>query len=176
MDERQRLDILGQWGVGVERPHDRAARRILEADLVDSPLRGRPLRRRLRNFRPPIDGYVASLGGPRPYMRRLRAIELETEDHLARLEEGWHELAQECAGDRDGFAEQWRHAAGRWDFGAVNELIERHNRFYPIEARLPMDVRTRDFALVGGQRYRLEPLDAEWILERFPAELELAAV
>ncbi len=41
-------------------------------------------------------------------------------------------------------------AAGqhRWDFGAVNDLIERHNRFYPIESRLPMDVRRRDYALV----------------------------
>jgi hypothetical protein len=26
----------------------------------------------------------------------------------------------------------------------VNELIDRHNRFYPAESRLPMDPRTRD--------------------------------
>ena len=32
-----------------------------------------------------------------------------------------------------------------------------------------MDPRTRDFVKVGGRDYRVEPLDAEWILEQFPA-------
>jgi hypothetical protein len=32
-----------------------------------------------------------------------------------------------------------------------------------------MDPRTRDFVQVGGKSYRREPLDATWILERFPA-------
>ena len=51
----------------------------------------------------------------------------------------------------------------------MNDLIERHNRWYPVEARLAMDPRTRDFVKVGGRDYRREPLDAAWILERFPA-------
>ena len=38
-----------------------------------------------------------------------------------------------------------------------------------------MDPATRDFALVNGKPYRLEPLDAAWILGAFPAERELAA-
>jgi hypothetical protein len=32
-----------------------------------------------------------------------------------------------------------------------------------------MDPRTGDYALVGGRPYRREPLDAAWVLERFPA-------
>ena len=31
-----------------------------------------------------------------------------------------------------------------------------------------MDPRTRDFVLVGGKPYRIRPLDAAWVLERFP--------
>ncbi len=31
-----------------------------------------------------------------------------------------------------------------------------------------MDPRTRDYVKVGGRPYRREPLDAGWILERFP--------
>ncbi len=38
-----------------------------------------------------------------------------------------------------------------------------------------MDPRTRDFILVGGAPYRRRELDADWILERFPVEAELAA-
>jgi hypothetical protein len=38
-----------------------------------------------------------------------------------------------------------------------------------------MDPKTRDYALVNGKPYTLEPLDAAWILERFPARLDRAA-
>ena len=37
-----------------------------------------------------------------------------------------------------------------------------------------MDVRRRDFALVNGEPYAKRPLDAAWVLERFPPELEEA--
>jgi hypothetical protein len=33
-----------------------------------------------------------------------------------------------------------------------------------------MDPRTRDFVRVNGRPYRREPLDAAWILERFPPD------
>jgi len=32
-----------------------------------------------------------------------------------------------------------------------------------------MDPRSRDFVKVGGRHYRREPLDAAWVLERWPA-------
>jgi hypothetical protein len=31
-----------------------------------------------------------------------------------------------------------------------------------------MDPRTRDYVKIGGRSYRREPLDAAWILSRFP--------
>jgi len=57
----------------------------------------------------------------------------------------------------------WPAVVERWDFGEVNELIEKHNRWFPIEARLPMDPRTRDFVKVGGRPYRAANLAAELI-------------
>jgi hypothetical protein len=174
MDRRERMEILGQWGVRDPNPREERERRRLEADLEGNPLLGAPLRARLRNFRPSVDGYVASLGGPLPYMRRLREIEDRTDGHRARIEAEWHELAEEHEDHSAEFARLWRRRARRFDFGVVNDLIARHNRWYPVEARLPMDVRTQDFALVGGRSYRLEPLSARWVLECFPPELERA--
>ena len=52
----------------------------------------------------------------------------------------------------------------------MNELIARHNRHYPAESRLPMNPRTGDFVLVNGRPYTREPLDADWVLIRFPPE------
>src|SRR5438046_907256 len=65
---------------------------------------------------------------------------------------------------------RWLELAKRWDFGDVNDLIERHNRHYPAESRLPMNPRTGDFVLVNGRPYAREPLDADWILARFPSD------
>ena len=69
---------------------------------------------------------------------------------------------------RHGKTRRWHALAGRWTFHEVNDLIERHNRFFPTESRLPMDPRTGDFVRVDGRSYRRRALDAEWILERFP--------
>ncbi len=80
-----------------------------------------------------------------------------------------------CNGDPEAFALRWRTIAREWQFTEVNDLVERHNRWYPVESRLAMDPRTGDYALVNGRDYRLAPLDAEWILERFPAVLERTA-
>jgi hypothetical protein len=174
VDERERKKLLGAWGVRAENDRERREREVLERDLAGAPYRGRRVRLRPNPFGPATESYVTSLGGPLPYMARLRDIEAETAAHERALGEAWRELAAECAGRPETFARRWRALAARWNFVAVNELIERHNRWYPTEARLPMDLRTRDFALVNGEHYRREPLGAAWILSRFPPRLELA--
>ena len=168
MDRRERERILAEGGVREGGPLERLDERRLAEDLDGSPLRGRPLRRVLRNFRPDVETYVASLGGPRPYMQRLREIERLVERHEHELAAAWVALAAECSDER-AFARRWHAHAARRRFDEVNELIERHNRFFPIEARLPMDPRTGDFVRVGGTSYARRPLDAAWVLERFPA-------
>jgi hypothetical protein len=176
VDRRERERILGLWGGARvdDDPRERALGDEVARDLEGSPLVGRPQRYRPRNFRPTAESYIASLGGPLPYMRRLRQIAEESAEHDRQLAEARAELLDETGGGAE-FAERWEWLASRWRFDAVNELIERHNRFYPVEARLAMDPTTRDFALVNGRPYRLEPLDADWILERFPVTAELAA-
>ena len=144
-----------------ETPRDRANLSGLEQDVGDSPLKGRALPLRLRNFRPDAESYLASLGGPRPYMARLRQIAALTAAHEQALEEAYEAL--------EGDELAWRALVEGWDFGDVNELIDRHNRWYPAESRLPMDPRTGDYALVNGESYRREPLGVRWVLERFPS-------
>ncbi len=57
----------------------------------------------------------------------------------------------------------------------MNGWIARHNAQFPAEARLPMDPKTRDFVRINGKPYEREPLDAAWILERWPADRAAAA-
>ena len=168
MDRRERERILREGGVRAPNTLERADAQRLAESLEGSPLVDGPLPQRLRNFRPGVDSYVASLSGPAAYMVRLREIDDATAAHQAALELAWAALAAECGDDEAMFARRWRAEAAQWDFYEVNDLIERHNRYYPAEARLPMDPRTGDFVLVGGSSYRRRPLDAAGVLEQFP--------
>jgi hypothetical protein len=168
VDPRELNAIMSQGAVRPETPRDREERRVLEEDLAESPVKGQPLPERPRNFRPDPDAAVRALGGPTIWMRRLRAIEDALGEHERQLEEAWRELAAEVD-DAAVFARAWKETARRWSFAQVNELIARHNRWFPAEARLPMDPRTRDFVRINGRPYTVEPLDATWILARWPA-------
>ena len=157
-----------------ETPWEKEERLRLANAVADSGLAGQPIRRRPRLVRPTVETYAAASGGPLAYMIRLRQIETWTDVHLERLNEAWRSLADECGSDGDVFARRWRETVTGWNFAEVNDLIDRHNRYYPAEARLPMDPRTGDFAPVDGRPYRRSRLDARWALSRFPAVLTLA--
>src|SRR5262249_53515152 len=95
MDPRTLREIMGQGATRPETPRERRERETLEADLESSPVRGAPLRQRVRNFRPDAESAVRALGGPTIWMRRLRAIEDALEQHDRQLADAWHTLAVE---------------------------------------------------------------------------------
>ena len=166
MRQEERESILREDAPRPQTARERRQLEGIEEDLRSSPLRSKPLPLRLRNFRPSAEGYLAALGGPLPYMTRLREIEAMTDAHAHALEAEWRRLVAEMPPER--LAAAWRELLAHWSFDEVNDLIARHNRWYPVEARLPMDPRRRDFVLVNGRDYRLRPLDADWALERYP--------
>ena len=166
MRQEEREALLREDAPRVQTARERRQLEGVAEDLRSSPLRGRPLPLRLRNFRPAAEGYLASLGGPLPYMVRLREIEAMTDEHERSHAAERDRLATEAP---ERFDEAWRALVEAWSFDEVNDLIERHNRWYPIESRLPMDPRRRDYVLVNGRDYRLRPLDAAWALALFPA-------
>jgi hypothetical protein len=172
MEKAERDAILRQGVVLPETPRGRRELAGLEEDLRSLPERGTPTRLRLRNFRPSASAYLAAARGPLAYMVRLHVIEVQIAEHEEQLAQAWRALAGECDGDTGAFARRWQAIAREWPFAEVNDLVDRHNRWYPVESSLPMDPRTGDYVLLNGRDYRLAPLDAEWILERFPAALE----
>jgi hypothetical protein len=164
-DERESL--LRESAPRAQTARERRELEDMRKDLRSSPMRGVPLPFRLRNFRPEADSYLAALGGPRPYMVRLREIEAMTAAHERALRDERARLASTVS--QEELSAAWLAVAEAWRFDEVNMLIERHNRWYPTESRLPMDPRRCDFALVNGRDYRLRPLDARWALARYPA-------
>ena len=176
MEKAERDAILRQGVVLPETPRQRRELAALAEDLETITLKGKPLPVRARAFRPTAEAYLVATRGPLPYMLRLREFEQRTADLESSLGDAWEALRRECRDDGDRFRREWTSRVAELRFDDLNDLIDRHNRWYPAESRLPMDPRTGDHALVNGRDYRLEPFDAEWVLERFPAELSSVPV
>ncbi len=115
-----------------------------------------------------------AVGGAPAWSRRLKRIHDLTLAITARLDDEWRAQAKAARGDRARFAAGWRRHAERVEFAEINELISRHNRYFPAEANLPMDVRTLDYVSFGGGDYRHQALDAAWVLGQFPPDLDAA--
>ena len=141
--------------------------RRIERSFEDPESRGEPLSRRARQTRRTVEAYLKAGGVPR-YMERLREIETGLRSERRRLARAYDELREECGHDAEAFARRWRARARALRFERLNDLIREHNDWYPIEANLPMDPRTRDYVLIRGRSYRRQELTPVWILREFP--------
>jgi hypothetical protein len=146
-----------------------AVERLVGRDLDEHDGLGRPLSRRAAQTRRSVEAYLQAGVRPR-WMERLGEIDAGMSNEARRLERAYRALREEYPDAPALFAARWRELARGWDFRALNELIDQHNEWFPIERQLAVDPRTRDYVLVGGRSYRREPLGAEWVLGRFPPE------
>jgi hypothetical protein len=115
-----------------------------------------------------------AVGGAPAWSRRLKRIHDLTLAATAELQADWHVLAKKARGDRRRFEAAWQQHAERYNFQRINELVDRHNRYFPAEANLPMDIKTLDYVAFAGGDYRRQRLDAAWILGQFPSDLDAA--
>lgn len=90
-----------------------------------------------RNFSLPTEERVrAVVVGVPAYLRRLRAIE-DLEAGVARA-----------------LASEEHHGRARTLLAKLNDLISRHNRYYPIEANLRIDPRTGELVERDGRPWK----------------------
>lgn len=147
---------------------DSSVERIVRKSLVDDEGLGRPFSERVRHSRRTLENYVRAGSQPR-WMERVIEVDRRIARERARLAAAYRALQHECGDDRDAFAHRWRSLAEAVRYDDLNELIRRHNDWYPIERDLPMDPRTGDYVKVHGRSFRRPELGPAWVLEHFPA-------
>ena len=145
------------------------AERVIERAADRQPGDRTELSRHSLQYQRTLEGYFRTSAPPR-WMERLNEIDRGTERERERLEHAHRQLRHRYDGDPGASARRWREVLERWVFDPeLNELIAQHNEWYPIERRLPFDLRTRDYVKVNGRDYRRPLLDADWALREFPA-------
>lgn len=100
------------------------------------------------NFKISLEERVRAAAGVPAYMRRKRRIE-DLEEALRQALAEIYEDALSESGDEQEAREAMVEHAKAMDLSLLNDLIDRHNRYYPIEANLPVDVQTGKFLLIG---------------------------
>src|SRR5690349_13803849 len=149
-----------------------AAERLVKKDLDASTGLGKPISSRARMAQRTVESYLKAGVKPR-WMERIGEIDNAIAHQKRRFARAHRKLREDANGDEAAFAQRWTEFAERARFDELNELIQQHNDWYPIERDLPMDLRTRDYVLVGGRNYRREPLTSEWVLQLFTASLQI---
>jgi hypothetical protein len=128
---------------------------------------GKRLSTRSRQTQRTLEAYLAS-GAPPRWMERLMTVENGIRRERRRLAQAYERLRAELADDREAFAAHWERFAHRQRFDELNDLIRRHNEYFPIERDLPFDPRTGEYLLIHGRDFRRPELGPEWVLEHFP--------
>lgn len=107
-----------------------------------------------RNFTLATEDRVRAVAaGPPAFVRRLRAIE-DLEEGIVRV------LVEQCRKARDAgvapenLAALAREAAPMRALERLNDLVSRHNRYYSVEANLPMVPRTGELVDRTGDPWR----------------------
>jgi hypothetical protein len=104
--------------------------------------------------------------GPPAFARRRRAIEDLEEAIVRALVQLCCDAASRGADVAEQAAHARRAAPGR-AIGRLGDLVARHNRWYPIEANLPMDPRTGQLLERSGEPWRpLGPVTLDDLLAR----------
>jgi hypothetical protein len=113
-----------------------------------------------RNFTVPIEQRLrAAAGGLPACIRRKRAIE-DLREAIVR------ELAEHCAIAMSRGADAVLYARAKAparEIERLRELVARHNRWYPIEANLPVHLRTGELLERTGEPWR--PMDVPTLEE-----------
>jgi hypothetical protein len=153
---------------------DLRERRLL-ADLETSGRLGTPVEARAMPFTiAPEEISRAIISGPPRYATRRRRIEATIERLLVAARDAWHALADQHHDRPDRFAADWLAWLADLDVVELNRLIDANNRYYPIEARLRVDIRTGNYITFDGRDFRYPAVTAAWLALRFPADLATA--
>jgi hypothetical protein len=103
----------------------------------------------LRNFTLTVDERIRALTiGVPAWAARKRKIEDDEERLVSELVEVHHKLVTQRRGAEE-IEVAVCAAADAFDLTKLNELVRTHNRYYPVEANLPMDRKTGSYLAYG---------------------------
>jgi len=143
-------------------------RRLDDAQPAEDSI-DRPLSIKASPFALGVAEYLKAAAGPPAWSTRLvriEALRLELEQQLGAELMAYRQQLINCP---DLLAAAWRQHLATLDVSPLNQLIDKHNAYYAIEAGLRMQWPSGRYLLPDGIEYPIDPVTVETLLARFPA-------
>jgi hypothetical protein len=147
---------------------------LLRESVRGAGLEGTPLQLQSLAFQPNLAAIVSGMMGPPAWSLRLKAIHDRRTALAARLDAAWSDLAHRYRTRPRDFARRWRAYLDGLDLAPLNELIAKHNAYYPIEARLPIVYPHGHYHVPPGVEYPQDLITVERLLDYYPDDLDIA--
>ena len=119
---------------------DRILAKQLEAHKFDEDIIGKPLEIPSVHFTIPLSKKIQALSGPPYYVVRARRIEQTTDQLMEDLAIEYRKMIKKFVNRPKVFSSKWKSLIEAWPLDKLNDLIENHNNYYPIEANLQIDI------------------------------------
>jgi hypothetical protein len=146
---------------------------LLRESIRASGLEGKPLNLQSMPFAFNRDAAIAGMLGPPAWVVRLKEIHEGRTALTAQLDAAWGAYARRYRTAEE-FARRWRAYVDTLDLAPLNTLIEKHNEYYPIEARLPIVWPTGEYRVPTGIEHPQQPVTVEQVLDQYPADRDIA--
>jgi len=130
----------------------------------------RPLTIHASPFFLEMAAYLKAAAGSPAWSRRLVRIQRLGDELRERLLAARSEYGMRFAGRPEELTTAWRRYVAEVDLSEMNEMIDKHNLYYPIEAGLRMQWPSGRYILPEGMQFPLPRLTAETLLAEFPAD------
>ncbi len=140
----------------------------LESYNFSDKVKGKPLNIVSANFTVSLENKIMACAGIPEYIQRAKLVEEKITKIKADLKIRYDKLEKKLGNNHARFNKSWESILKSYNFQEVNELIEKHNMFYPLEANLRMDFDSSEY-LLGSNIWEKTPLlSASLILEELP--------
>lgn len=111
---------------------------------------------------------VKAMGGAPAFAVRARRWEDALRAFWSRAERAWERARRESADEAD-FGRRWAAEVAGLDVRSLRDEAEAFNRYFPVEADLPMDPVSGDYTRYGERFTRAVPPTPDDVLARFSA-------
>lgn len=147
---------------------ERMIREKLDSYNFSDKVKGKPLNIVSVNFTVPLENKIMAYAGIPEYIQRAKLVDEKILKIRSDLRMKYDKLERKFGKNYVKFNKAWENILKFYNFQEVNELIEKHNLYYPIEANLSMDFESGEYML-GSNTWERTPLFcASLILEEMP--------
>jgi hypothetical protein len=160
--------IAGRGGRRIDSPRERELAARIDRAIDHIATAGKSLTISASPYPVEVAGYLRAAAGPPAWSRRLARIQQLISELRESLAIALAEHRIRFSGRSQQLQQSWQRHVAAIDLASINELIDKHNLYYPTEAQLRMQWPNGRYILPQGMQFPMPRLTSAALLQEFP--------